>query len=310
MKDYYDVLGVKKGASDNELKKAFRKLARKYHPDVNPGDKAAEAKFKEISEAYDVLGDKERRRKYDRVGHHAFRQGFDPSGAYAHYGTDFRGFRSKFSGFDTTNPFTKGGFNSFDEMFGELFGRRKQTRSREPKKGDDIQYQLEIDFESAVKGTTTIINLNSERISVKIPMGVKKGSKIRLAGKGKSGQNGGGNGDLYIIIKIRPHPYFERKGDDIFLKVPITIYEAITGGTIEVPTIDGKTTMRLPAGTQGGQKFRLKEKGVPHLGGNGRGDQYVIVKIAVPTNLDEKSKEILDEFNKLNPENPRKVKGW
>ena len=304
MRDYYDVLGVKKGASDNDIKKAYRKLARKYHPDVNPKDKAAEAKFKEISEAYDVLGDKEKRKKYDHLGHQAFSSGFDPSGAYAHYGPGFRGF-------NTADPFARSGFNSFEDIFGEIFGkRRQQARSREMRKGEDIQHTLEIDFVSAVKGTTRVIDLNSERVSVKIPMGVKEGSKIRLAGKGKPGRYGGPSGDLYIVIKVLPHPHFQRKGDDIYLEVPITIYEAVSGGMIDVPTIDGKTTMRLPAGTQSGQKFRLKEKGVSHLRGKGRGDQYVTIKIIVPKNIDERSREIIDEFNRLNPANPRKSMDW
>ena len=365
-KDYYEVLGVKKGASNSDIKKAYRKLARKHHPDVNPGSKASEDKFKEISEAYEVLNDPEKKKKYDMMGHQAFGGGFDPFSA-----------RQGRGGPGNVNPmdFDFGeGFVS--DIFSEMFGgaHTEQQRGRGPVRGNDIQYPMEISFEDTIRGLTTTLEIRkndrcsdcggsgaqpgtspsvcsecggsgkirtgrglftvtqtcrrcggvgkyntamchhcsgtgmvqkTEKISVKIPPGVDNGSKIRLAGKGEPGLMGGPNGDIYIITKVRPHKFFERKGDNIYCIVPITVSEAALGAKITVPTVDGKAEMKIPQSTQSGQKFRLSGKGVPSLKSGQRGDQFVEVKIVIPQNLDEKSKDILKEFSEHTRFNPR-----
>ena len=360
-RDYYEVLGIKKNALASEIKKAYKKLARKFHPDVNPGDKAAENKFKEISEAYAVLNDAEKRKKYDALGHQAFGAGFDPfsySGGRGNRG----GFGSSFGGFS----------DIFSEIFGESAGGRSQRRG--PAKGRDIQYPMEISFEDSIKGLQTELRISkqslcptcngsgakpgsvsstcpkcngsgkvsvggsffnmaepcrqcngtgsynpslcpncsgkktvptTEKISVKIPAGVDNGSKVRLSGKGEPGINGGPNGDLYIITRIRPHKFFERKGDNIYCQVPITVTEAALGAKITVPTIEGKASMKVPPGTQSGQKFRLSGKGVPSLKSGIRGDQFIEVKIVMPKDLSEESKDILKKFSILTDFNPR-----
>lgn len=370
-KGYYETLGIKRNATENEIKKAYRKLARKYHPDLNPGDKTAEEKFKQIQEAYDVLSDKEKRRQYDTFGHAAFGTGH--GSGYSHAGGRGAG-GFDFSQFDLEN-FGKGGFG---DIFGDLFGRKGRPKQDAPQKAKDLQYSMEIDFQDAIKGLTTEIslqresncpschgsgmragsrkeacpecrgsgekgfgilgysapctrcggtgqvNLNpcfscggkgrslrAERVAVKIPPGVDTGSKVRLTGKGEEGKNGSENGDLYILIKVRNHSFFERKGDDIYCELPITISEAALGAKIEVPTVDGITVMTIPPGTQSGQVFRLKEKGAARLKSPGRGDQYVKVKIVYNKNLNAKLKELLKEFEELNQCKPREqLKIW
>lgn len=355
-RDYYEILGVDRNADEKEIKKAFRRLARKYHPDVNPGDKSAEQKFKEINEAYEVLSDPKKRADYDRFGHAAFEPGFG-----AGPGPGFEGFRD----FEFQKGF------DFGDIFGDLFGRRAE---RAPLKGEDIIYSMEINLEDAVFGTSSRITVNKEAlcslcggsgiqpgtspqncpdcrgtgqirgtkgffsfsqtcpkckgtgkinitpcrgcggsgktlkedtISVKIPLGVEDGSRVRVAGMGGAGERGGPPGDLYIIIKIRPHPFFERKDNDLYCEVPITMSEAVLGSKIEIPTIDGMASMVIPPGTNSGQKFRLKGKGVPHIKGGGRGDQYCTVRIVSPKVIDEKTKELFRELGRLHPENPR-----
>lgn len=365
-RDYYEVLGLRRGASDQEIKRAYRKLARKYHPDVNPGDKAAEAKFKEISEAYEVLSDPEKRRRYDQFGPEAF-------AASSRGGTEagFGGF--DFSGFDLRT----GGLGDLGDLLSDFFGQREQARASAPGKGQDLHYSLDINFEDAIRGLSTEITLQkhsrcercggsgarpgspletcpecggsgrlrsrgllrtsqacprcggsgkvsreacpacggrgltfgAERISVKIPPGVDTGSRVRLQGMGEPGRNGGPPGDLYIITRVRPHPVLERKGDNLYIEVPITITEAALGARIAVPTSDGMTSMRIPPETSSGQVFRLKGKGVPHLKGGGQGDQFVTVKIVAPRNLDARSQELLREFARLNPADPRRGRG-
>lgn len=315
-RDYYEVLGIKRNAAAAEIKKTYRKLARKYHPDVNPGNKQAEERFKEISEAYEVLSNKEKRKLYDQYGPMAFQSGFDPSRTYTHSpGEGFGGF--DFRGFDPGSIFGERQSGGLGDIFQQLFGGRRGTASPprpEPAKGRDLTYTLEISFEEAVKGTTAQIEMGrmdggsaskTEAISVKIPPGVDNGSKVRVAGRGEPGIQGGPPGDLYITTKVRPHPFFERRGNDLYCQLPITLTEAVLGGKIDVPTIDGPITMTLPEGTQGGQTFRLRGKGVPYLKGAGRGDQYVSVQITLPRDLDPVSKELLRQFGERNPHNPR-----
>jgi molecular chaperone DnaJ len=362
-RDYYEILGLRHGASAQDVKRAYRKLARKLHPDVNPGDKVAEAKFKELSEAYEVLGDENKRRQYDQFGHDGYARaagGSQPGGGSP--------------GFDFSQVnFGSGGFGDLGDFFSDLFGGRQESQADAPSKGEDLLYSLDINFVDAMRGVGTEITVQkhspcdacrgsggkpgspmdtcptcggsgrrssrgvrrlsepcsrcrgngkisrdacracggrgvifgTERIAVRIPGGVDTGSRIRLQGKGEPGPNGGPPGDLYIVTRVRPHPVLERKGDNLHVEVPITITEAALGARIEVPTIDGVTTMRIPPETSSGQVFRLRGKGVTHLKGGGLGDQFVSVKIVAPKNLDARSQELLREFSRLNPGDPR-----
>jgi len=366
-KDYYKILGVKKDASQDEIKKAFRKLARKYHPDVNPGDKEAETKFKEISEAYEVLSDPKARQEYDTQDSFDFSDFFGRRGTSAGFGTAAggRGFRTGFTHVDLS------------DIFGDIFGGAGMGGAETayqtgpmPQKGRDVHYKMWVDFMDAIRGTRTEISLDhevpctvcggtgvspsgkwqtcpdcggsgriqmaglgipvqqtcptcqgtgrvntmpcavcggtgrqrkTERISVKIPPGVDNGSKIRLAGKGEPGINGGPPGDLYIEIQLRPHPIFTRKGGDLYCKVPISIPEAVLGARIEVPTIEGSVKMKIPPGTPNGKKFRLAGKGVQPLKGTKKGDQYVEVEVIIPKNVSGRTKELFEELATLLP---------
>ena len=324
--DYYEALGISRSASVDDIKKAYRKLARKYHPDMNPGDAAAEEKFKEVSEAYEVLTDPEKKKMYDQFGHAAFGQGDfsgqgGPGGARWHWGGSGgpgRGFEG-FEGFDFGSSSGGEGFGSFSDIFSELFGaagggRRTYTRANRPRKGEDLQYSMQIDFMDAVRGKSATISVNTgqghETLSVTIPAGVHDGSRVRLKGKGGSGLAGGPPGDLFIVTQIAPHPYFRREGDDIYIDIPISITEAALGAQVTIPTVDGPTRLTIPPGTQGGQKLRLKGKGAPHLKGNGRGDMFAVVKIAVPKNIPEDGKKLLKEFGEQSAYDPRAGLGW
>ena len=302
--DYYQTLNVKRGASDKEIKQAYRRLARQYHPDVNPGDAAAEQKFKDISEAYEVLGSTENRAKYDRFGH----QAFDPGG----------GFKSGFGGFQGGNIhdiFGSGrGFSEgFGSLFEDLFGGGERAAPA-PQRGQDVEQTLEIPFEDALRGTSRRVRLRHrdgsvEQRQVKIPPGVDTGSKIRIAGKGGAAAGGAPPGDLYVVIRVTPHAVFERRGRDIECEVPVTLAEAVLGARIEVPTIDGPTAMTLPPGTQNGRRFRLRGKGAPDRQGGERGNQVVRVHVVLPESVDDRSRELLEEFSARNPMQPR-AKGW
>lgn len=365
-KDYYKILELGKNATDSDIKKAYKKFARKYHPDLNPNDKRAEEKFKDISEAYAVLGDKEKRKMYDQLGPNAFHQ----------YGQGSSNYQGPFS--------KKGGGSIFDDIgfdFGDIFSNfnQKQSSQRhyqdEPVRGQDIQYTMEISFLDALKGLSTTISyermvsckscggtgndknskpvicpqcngkgkvtigpgfLNipqkcdrckgvgriqtafcrkcrgkqflptKEKIKVQIPPGVDNGQKVRVEQKGNAGQYGGPYGDLYIITRVEPHPYFERKGNNIYTELPITIKEAILGAKIEAPTVDGRTILRIPPNTNSGQVLRLRNKGVPGQKGIQRGDHFVKVKIVVPETVDLDSQKLIQEFEHKNPYNPRK----
>jgi len=325
MKDYYQLLGVSKEASENEIKKAYRRLAKKYHPDVNK-DKGAEEKFKEVSEAYNVLSDSKKRKQYDMFGSSGFGQrapgGQGPGGFQWEFRQGPGGGSSTSSGqgFDF-GSFGGENFGNLGDLFNELFQmggmrggptRRRQTRetSQGPTPGRDSSTDLEIDFLEAIHGTSRQMHIRhgrgSENLTVRIPAGVDNGSKVRVAGKGEPGQLGGKPGDLYLNIRVKSHPIFWREGADIYCEVPITIYEAILGSTIQVPTLDGTAKMKIPPGTTSGQKFRLKGKGAPNLEKKGTvGDEYVIVQIVPPSKIDPETEELIREWSVKHPYNPR-----
>ncbi|HTY62153.1 MAG TPA: molecular chaperone DnaJ [Acidobacteriota bacterium] len=367
--DYYAVLGVPRNAKEPEIKKAYRRLARKNHPDVNPGDKSAEERFKRIQQAYDVLSDPKKRGMYDQYGFYSenFQEQAGPQGGGFGGGSQ-GGF--DFSGMD----FGSEGQSSFRDVFSEFFsGGAQSRRPQGPARGEDLEHHLNISFLESIQGLSarmTIQRRNScsvcdgsgldrsagqqtcshchgtgqeskshgfmrfsspcracggtgrvggrcaacrgsgsvplqETITVRIPPGVAHGYRMKVPGKGNAGKMGGGPGDLFLIISVRPHDFFRREGNDILCAVPITVTEAALGTKIEVPSIDGKTLLRIPPGTQGGQKFRLRGKGAPSLRGEVRGNQIVEVRVIVPKVADERSKEILRELARLNPENPR-----
>jgi molecular chaperone DnaJ len=395
-KDYYEILGVKKSASADDIRKAFRKLARKYHPDVNPGDKAAEEKFKTLSEANEVLSDPKKRKIYDQVGFYSDNIDAATAEAYARAGggaagpgAGFPGAQPgggapganfDFGGFDFTDMFenargrkaTSSGTGSFRDIFSGIFGGRGGATREGPEPGSDLEYQVNVPFWTAVRGGVMRLNITrrdtcpnchsqgfieaggscpecggkgqvtqtggrmkfnvpcprchgtgknisvctnchgegtverTEPLEVRIKAGTRDGQRIRLAGKGNAGSHGGPAGDLYVIIRTADHPIFQREGDDIRITVPVTATEAALGAKIEVPTIDGRTLLKIPPGTQSGQKLRLREKGVPSAIKEGtRGDEIVEIKLTVPMPRDERSKEILRELAKLNPEDPR-----
>lgn len=385
-KDYYKTLDVKKDAKADDIKKAYRRLARKHHPDVNPGDKASEDKFKEVQEAYDVLSDDKKRKVFDRFGYYADNLDPDsPFGAAAGGGGAGPAGGFDFSGFDFSQGAGSGGGSSFRDIFSDLFGGGSGTGTRTapepprptPKKGRDIEIPLALSFEESFTGLTTNITVNrseqcsrcqgagdtggpvvtcptckgsgqvmrtggrlqfsqgcpdcegtgrrrepcslchgkgttpkTEQVKIKIPAGVDTGSRVRVPKRGHGGRLGAEPGDLFILTKVGKHKFLERKGDNIYITVPITVSEAALGTRIEVPTVEGKADLRIPAGTGSGQKFRLRERGFPSLRNPSlRGDQFVEVKITLPRVISEETKEVLRQFEKLNPENPRKVMG-
>jgi molecular chaperone DnaJ len=402
-KDYYEILGVKKSASAEEIRKAFRKLARKYHPDVNPGDKSAEEKFKTLSEANDVLSDPKKRKIYDQVGFYS--DNIDPATAEAYAkagggsGGGFpggspggfsgggsgqagggQGVPFDFSGFDFSDLADgdrgrrSGGGGGFKDIFSGIFGGGRGATATEvgPEPGSDLEYQVNVPFWTAIRGGVMRLNITrqdvcsnchgtgyieapgkctecdgtgqvtqtggrmkfnvpcphcegtgknistcpvchgegtvsrTEPLEVRIKAGTRDGQRIRLAGKGNAGTHGGAAGDLYVIIRTGEHPVFRRDGDDIYLTVPVAATEAALGAKIEVPTIDGRALLKIPPGTQSGQKLRLREKGVPSATKEGaRGDEIVEITVTVPMPRDERTKELLRELAKLNPEDPR-----
>jgi molecular chaperone DnaJ len=382
-KDYYGILGIKRAATADEIRKAFRKLARKHHPDVNPGDKRAEEKFKEISEANDILSDEKKRKIYDQFGFYSDQ--IDPAAAEAAARGEpggpghGRGPQVDFGGFDFSDYAEPGagaqggGFGSFRDIFSGIFsGDRRQQSGPQP--GTDLEYQVEVDFWTAIRGGTTRLQVQrqemcvtckgkgsmggsqtcpecngsgqvtqmggrmkfnvqcprcggsgkvqnlcptchgegavtkTESIDFRIKPGTRDGQRIRLAGKGNAGSNGGPQGDLYLVIRTGLHPVFTRAADDIQVTIPVTVVESAMGAKIEVPTIDGRAQLKIPPGTQSGQRLRMRERGVLSATKDGmRGDQIVTVEIVVPQLKDERSKEILREFAKLNPEDPRET---
>jgi len=288
-KDYYATLGVVKNATEKDIKQAYRRLARKYHPDVNPGDKSAEEKFKEISEAYEVLSDSEKRAKYDQFGDQWSRVSAPPGEWQSHT------WQPGVGEFD----FQAGGFGDFFEMlFGEPFrGAAARGQRREPR-GRDVESQIEVSLEEAFSGVTRAFTLDGRRIEVKIPKGVKEGSRIKLAGQGLAGHDGR-RGDLYLVAKMRPHPRFERKNADLYCEVSVPYYAAALGGEAQAPTMGARVSMKIPPGTQSGQVFRLSGQGMPHLHGHGYGDLYVKIRLTLPKTLSAREKELLTELADL-----------
>jgi len=314
-KDYYKILGVDKNASEKEIKSAYRKLARKYHPDMNPDDPQAEARFKDVNEAYEVLGDREKRKKYDELGAnwHRWQQaggrpgdfnwgdwmgGGGPGGQRVHvrYGTPedledlFGGGQSPFSDF-------------FTSIFGDMGGTRRaggyqyQTR---PQSGQDVEQEIEISLHEAYHGTTRLLGKNGRRLQVKIPRGAKTGTKVRMRGAGSGGAGGGQAGDLYLKVKVTPDPRFERKGDNLHVTVPVDLYTAVLGGEVRVPTLSGDVNLKIPAGSQNGQSFRLRGKGMPKLRkSNEHGDLYARLEVRLPTKLSPKQRELFEQLRKL-----------
>jgi molecular chaperone DnaJ len=385
--DYYETLSVARTASEDEIRKAYRKLARKFHPDLNPGDKSSEDRFKNVQEAYDVLSDKKKRDMYDQVGFYS-ENGFPGAGSGAGPGAGGKSHPNMdFSGFDFSDLFSKAqqeaqsrrtaggsGGAGFKDIFNQFFrGESGAETEHEAETGTDLEYGLNISFWQAIRGTQTKIDItrydmcavchgtggsdagsvacpqcngtgnvsqmagnmkfnltcprcsgkgrmrnvcpachgegriaHTESVDVRIPPGAQNGSRLRVAGKGNAGTMGAPPGDLYITTRVEDHPLFSREGDNIQLKVPVTVSEAGLGAKIEVPTIDGKTLLKIPPGTQNNQKFRLRERGVMNARKGTRGDQIVQVTLQMPDVQDEKTRDLLRQLADLYPEDPRK----
>jgi DnaJ-class molecular chaperone len=301
-RDPYSILGVSKVASDDEIKSAYRRLARRHHPDMNNNDKSSETKFKEISEAYEILSDKEKRLSYDRFGYSGVdgSQGFRPGDPFGASGFARPGFTFKFGGQKSS------GHRVFDDTFSEFFETvSNRGYSRFGLKGDDLEYDLTITFEQAYHGVSATVSVLEHRINVHIPAGVETGSVIRVAGQGAPGRRGGRPGDLFLNITVSSHRIFRREGNDIYLNLPISFPEAILGAKVEIPAPNGRLMLKIPAGTQSGTSFRFRGKGFPSLKKERRGDYYVTTQIVIPDRVDSSSKDLVAEFARLNPTNPR-----
>lgn len=282
-KDYYEILGVSKSASDDEIKKAYRKLAIKYHPDKNPGDKEAEEKFKEVSEAHEVLSDKQKRTRYDQFGHAGV-------GGAAGGGNPFQG--GSFNGQEFN--FNFGGAGGFDDILNSIFGFGGQRR---PMRGADYRTTVVLNFEEAVFGTTKVVPADGKDLKVKIPAGIDDGMSIRLNGKGGTAPKGGQRGDLYVFVRVKPHKHLTREGNIILSERRISMVDAALGTEVDVETVDGNVRMKVPAGTQSGTPFKLSGHGVPLMRSDGdRGPHIVTIIVETPKNLTKRQKEILEEF--------------
>jgi DnaJ-class molecular chaperone len=292
-RDYYEILGVGKTASDDEIKKAFRRLAVKYHPDKNSGDKSAETKFKEVNEAYEVLKDKQKRDRYDQFGH----AGVSGAPGGNPFGQGAQGGNFNFNG--QSFNFDFGGGGGLDDILGNLFGfgGSSRRRTRGPRRGADLQTTITIEFKEAVFGTTKLITLDGHDVKIKIPAGIDDGMSIRLAGRGAPSPDKGGNaGDLYLHVRVRPHRRFTREGAIILSEETISMVDATLGTEIEVETIDGKLTMKIPAGTQPGTPFKLSGHGVPFRADGDRGPHIVTVRIEIPKKLSKKQRDLLEQY--------------
>ena len=382
---HYKTLGVERAADADEIRKAYRRLARKHHPDLNPGDKSAEEHFKKVQEAYDILSEPKKKQMYDQYGFYS-ENGVPPGGPGGPGGPG-AGPHMGFGGFDFSDLFNKGGGAAgargrsapppeetagFHDIFSQWFGQKGEPGGQAPQKGTDLEYGLNVDFWQAIRGTQIRLKVNrqeecatcsgtgsrsgantacpecngsgqvtqmagamrfsltcpkcegsgrlrnactichgdgrissSETVEVRIPPGAQQGSRLRVAGKGNAGTHGAPAGDLYITVRVEPHAFFKREGDDIHITVPVRIDEAGLGTKIEVPTIDGRALLKVPQGTKSGQKFRLREKGVLNARTNVRGDQIIEIEIEAPVVQDERTKELLREYATLHPEDPR-----
>jgi DnaJ-class molecular chaperone len=318
-KDYYQTLGVAKTATDKELKQAYRKLARKFHPDVNPGDKAAESRFKEINEAYEVLGDRDKRKKYDELGANwRYYEQAQQAGQASPFGGGWTGGQTGAGGYRTINEEELrdlfGGENPFSDFFNAFFGggeppetgrRGRVSRSARGRSGRDVEEEIELSLDEAMKGATRRLQIKQEghtrTVDVRIPVGVGEGSRVRVPGEGEQASGGGRAGDLYLRIRVRPDPRFERRGRDLHSQVGVPVTTAVLGGEAEVPTL-GERPLRLkiPPTTQNGQVFRLKGHGMPAVGKpNDRGDLYATVNVVVPRQLSEEQRKHYEELAKL-----------
>ena len=295
-RDYYEVLGVSKDASDDELKKAFRKLAIKYHPDKNPGDKEAEEHFKEVNEAYSVLSDKQKRSRYDQFGHAgvggAGSAGGNPFGGGTPFGGGAGGYN--YNGQSFNFDFGGGGLDDIlGAMFGGGFGGFRGVR-----RGRDFRTSITINFEEAIFGVTKTINLDGKSVKLKIPAGIYDGQSIKLTGKGgEAPEPNGQRGDLYVQVRVRAHKTLTREDDLILSEVTISMVDAVLGTEVDVETVDGPITMKIPAGTQPGTNFKLSGHGAPRLGSDERGPHIVTVNVEIPRNLSKKQKELIEEFD-------------
>jgi DnaJ-class molecular chaperone len=335
-RDYYEVLGVGRGASDDDIKTAYRKLARKHHPDLNPGDKAAEERFKELQEAYDVLSDAEKRKLYDRHGENwrvAQQGGGTPPPGWEGARAGGGGGGPQAGGFDFSGFDFGGGAGGFD--FEDLFGRVGRGGGRRTSRGSDVEAELELSLEEAHRGGRRTLQMQAaetcptcqgtgvtsdnktcptcggagqvlrpKTVEVNIPAGVRDGQTLRLAGQGGAGANGAPAGDLYLRIRLRPHPVFNVRGDDLEVELPVAPWEAVLGAKVEVPTIDGKAEVTIPAGAQSGQRLRLRGQGLNKRKG-GRGDEYVRLKIVVPKEPSDEERRLYEELNRVSRFNPR-----
>jgi curved DNA-binding protein len=310
-KDYYKILGVEKGASEKEIKRAFRRLARQYHPDVNPSDPQAEERFKEINEAYEVLSDEEKRQKYDQLGsdwQRWQRMGGSPGDFdWGRWTTGRPGERVHVrygSPEDLEDLF--GGGSPFSDFFSQIFGGTGagpgsggyQYQMR-PQRGRDFEQPVEITLQEAYEGTTRILQKDGQRLEIKIPAGAKTGTRVRMSGHGAGGPAGGPAGDLYLRVTVLPDPRFERKGDDLNTTVMADLYSMVLGGEVSVPTMTGEVVLTVPAGTQNGRTFRLRGKGMPRLRGTGHGDLYARVEVRLPTGLSDRQRELFEELRRL-----------
>lgn len=311
--DYYDVLGVDRGASEKELKKAYRKLARQYHPDVNPGDKQSEERFKAINEAYEVLSDADKRAQYDRLGrqYHEWQrmggQGNVPwedlmrqagfNGGNVHY-EQYGGPSGGFSDFFDMLFGGLGGFGSSGGSRGTSRGRTRAS-TRAPIHGRDIEHEVTITLEEAYRGTERILNRGDKQLTVRIPPGAKTGTRVRVSGKGEGGYDGGQPGNLYLSVRVADHPQYERQDDDLYREIEVDVYTAVLGGELRVPTLAGDVRLKIPPGTQSGQKFRLAGRGMPRLRGGSKGDMYVVVQIQVPKDLSEEERKLYERLAAL-----------
>ena len=292
-KDYYKILGVPKSASEADVKRAYRKLARDHHPDRHPGDKKAEERFKEINEAYEVLGDPEKRRTYDQLGSRYQewqRMGGDPRG--------FNWGQGNVRVEDLNDLF--GG--QFSDFFTSIFGGDAARGRRANVRGRDVEQNVEISLDEAFHGATLTFQKNGKHVEVKIPPGVKTGSRVRVAGEGGAGAGSGPKGDLYLVVNVRPHPRFKRDGDDLSLEMPIDLYTAVLGGEASVQTFDGALSLKIPPETQDGRTFKLRGQGMPHLREpGGRGDLLVKVHVRIPQDLSPEEKRLFSELARLRP---------